>query len=317
MVADNGSSDGSLDLLSESFHQVQTIALKRNFGFTGGHNRAIAQILSSSRPEYIVLLNSDILARKGWLEPLLEHLDSHPSCGVCGPKLHALECVDGQYVRSEDFEYAGAAGGWLDRYGFPFCSGRVLGRREKDCAQYDRGRKVLWVSGACLATRASLWEELSGLDERFFAHMEEIDYCLRAQGLGFSTEIVPGSTLWHLGGATLPASSPLKLKLNFRNSLLMLEKSCPGLLRRRIWIDRLALAAYWLSGQWDKARAVLQAHREFKRLRGGSGAEKSSKGFGRLPYGMLPLSIIVQAALRGEKVFAYVEKKISQYEDSH
>ncbi len=273
IVADNGSTDASLKLLSDSFPGVRTIALGQNYGFTGGYNRALAQ----TEAEYFVLINSDIDVSPGWLEPLVAHMDTHPGCGVCGPKLHALvPDGSGGYGRTSRFEYAGAAGGFVDRYGYPFCRGRVLSRTEEDTGQYDTPCSLLWVSGACLMTRSSLWRELGGLDDRFFAHMEEIDYCWRACLKGYSVEVVPQSCVWHLGGGTLAPSSPFKLKLNYRNNLLLLENNLPdtvgpGAARSRIAFRRLLDAGsalvYLLTGRMQYARAVRDAHREYRTLR--------------------------------------------------
>ena len=168
IVADNASTDGSLRMLSEQFPGVRTIALERNWGFTGGYNRAFLAL--EDEYEYFLLINSDIEVREQWLEPLLAYMDAHPRCGACAPKIHAFD-------ERERFEYAGAAGGYIDRFGFPFCRGRVLSRTEKDRGQYDSPAQVLWVSGACMMVRSALWREFGGLDERFFAHMEELDLC--------------------------------------------------------------------------------------------------------------------------------------------
>ena len=277
VVADNGSSDGSLSLVGEKFPCVRTIALDENTGFTGGYNRAIARLLDGEdAPEYIVLINSDIEVDESWLESLIAQLDSDPQCGVCGPKLHKLLYKDGSYHRSTMFEYAGAAGGLIDRNGFPFCRGRILGRVEEDKGQYDDAdTAVFWISGACLATRASLWRELGGLDQRFFAHMEEIDFCWRAALKGFSVRLVPQSVVYHIGGGTLGSDSPFKLRLNYRNCLMMLENNLPRTvgaaaarkrLKRRMCIDNCAALAYLLLLKWESFKAVRQAHREFKAL---------------------------------------------------
>ena len=218
IVADNGSADGSLELLHTEFPQVRIIPIGENIGFTGGYNRALSEV----QAEYFVLLNSDILVAPGWLEPLVAYMDAHPECGVCGPKLHALvEASDGSYERLDRFEYAGAAGGRLDFFGFPFCRGRVMQRVEEDEGQYDSVSNVLWITGACLVTRSSLWKELGGLDDRFFAHMEEIDYCWRAALKGHAVTVVPQSVVWHLGGGTLKPDSPFKMELNYSNNLLL------------------------------------------------------------------------------------------------
>ena len=320
VVADNASSDGSRELLAERFPQVRILPLSENFGFTGGYNRAFAELLGDS-PEYLVLLNSDIEVQKGWLEPLVSWMDAHPDYAACGPKLHALLPDGGDYRRTDRFEYAGAAGGYLDRYGFPFCRGRVLSRTERDSGQYDRPTDVLWATGACLLVRARCWRELGGLDERFFAHMEEIDWCWRAWLAGWRVGVVPQSCVWHLGGGTLAPSSPIKLKLNYRNGLLLLENNLPATIgparaRRRICLrkilDSCAAVVYLLSGKAACARAVRDAHREYRQLRKNPPA-RPAPAPGAAPRGYFKLCILLQSALRGEKIFNYVRS----YEGSH
>jgi len=277
VVADNASTDGSLELMAERFPSVRTIALDRNYGFTGGYDRAINRILDwPDAPEYVVLINSDIEVEDGWLQPLVSHMDSHPECGACGPKLHILaKKPDGSYSKENRFEYAGAAGGLMTRHGFPYCRGRFLFWTAEDKGQFDKPGDLKWVSGACLMTRSSLWKELGGLDDRFFAHMEEIDFCWRARLAGYSIHCVTDSVVWHLGGGTLPQGSVFKLKLNFRNSLLMLSKNLPAELgpRRakcriftRMLMDRAIALAYLILGRKDFAKAVKEAHKEFKQL---------------------------------------------------
>jgi len=277
VVADNASTDGSVEMLAKEFPTVRTIALDSNYGFTGGYNRAIGQISDwPDAPEFVVLINSDIEVCDGWLEPLVAHMDTHPECGVCGPKLHALlPGPDGTFTRSSRFEYAGAAGGYLTRHGFPYCRGRILSWTAKDRGQFDTPADLKWVSGACLMTRTSLWKRLGGLDDNFFAHMEEIDFCWRARLAGFKIHCVTDSVVWHLGGGTLPQGSPFKLKLNFRNSLLMLAKNLPleigheraeKRLRARMAMDRMIAFIYKLAGRKDSAEAVYVAHKEFKQL---------------------------------------------------
>lgn len=328
VVADNASTDGSRELLAERFPQVRTILLEENFGFTGGYNRAFAQLLEGpDAPQYLVLLNSDIEVAPGWLEPLTAWMDAHPDYAACGPKLHALLPDGTDFRRTDRFEYAGAAGGLLDRYGFPFCRGRVLSRTEPDTGQYDRPADVLWVSGACLLVRARCWRELGGLDARFFAHMEEIDWCWRAWLQGWRVGVVPDSCVWHLGGGTLPAASPFKLKLNFRNGLLLLENNLPATLgparaRRRICVRKIldcaAAVVYLLSGKAGLARAVRDAHREYRRLRNAPGAPvppgtKTPPGVpGKVP-GLWNGCILLRAALLGEKIF----NDLRRHEDRH
>ena len=210
IVADNDSSDSSLELMKTLFPSVRTIELEKNFGFTGGYNKAFEQIDC----EYFVLINSDIEVPENWLQPLIEWMDNHPDCGACAPKLHS-------WYQRDKFEYAGAAGGYIDKFGYPFCRGRIMKRLETDRGQYDTVENVFWATGACLMVRSSVYRKLGGLDNRFFAHMEEIDLCWRMQLEGWKVTVIPQSVVYHVGGGTLPASSPYKLYLNYRNNLLM------------------------------------------------------------------------------------------------
>ncbi|MBP5720075.1 MAG: glycosyltransferase family 2 protein [Bacteroidales bacterium] len=308
VVADSGSDDGSLEYVTEAFPEVITIPLGGNYGFTGGYNLALKDL----EAEYYLLLNSDIEVSPGWLEPLVEYMDSHPECGACGPKLHALEQTgDGGFKRTSRFEYAGAAGGYVDRYGYPFCRGRVLKRLEEDHGQYDIPAQVLWVSGACLLTRASLWKRLGGLDDRFFAHMEEIDYCWRAQLLGYTVAVVPQSTVWHLGGGTLSAESPHKLMLNYRNSLLFLDGKVPAVrFCVRYLLDYMSALVYVFTGRFAYAGSVFRAHREYRRLRNN---DASGPRNAVSVTGYWKICIILQSFVRGEGIFRYLKA----YEDSH
>ncbi|MBO4263334.1 MAG: glycosyltransferase family 2 protein [Bacteroidales bacterium] len=307
-VADSGSGDGSLELLQARFPQVRPIPLGKNFGFAEGYNRALSRI----HADYFVLLNSDVDVAEDWLDALTEYMDSHPDCGICGPKLLALT-ANGE--RTQRFEYAGAAGGYLDRYGYPFCRGRVLKRTETDRGQYDgTGRDVLWVSGAALMTRRTLWEHLGGLEADFFAHMEEIDYCWRACLQGWRVCLVPAAKVWHLGGGTLPQGNPDKLRLNFRNNLLLLERNLPGTIgapraRARILVRKIldggAALCFLLAGRTKDFRAVWQAHREYRQLRG-----KKPVPAGQHPVrGYWKGCILPAALLQGQHIFAYIRKK--------
>ncbi|MCQ2184688.1 MAG: glycosyltransferase family 2 protein [Bacteroidales bacterium] len=215
-VADNASTDGSLEFLESEYPDVPVISLDRNYGFTGGYNRALQQI----EAEYYVLMNSDVEVEPDWLFPLVEWMQLHPDCGVCGPKMKSL-------ADRSLFEYAGAAGGLIDMLGYPLCRGRVMGHVQKDEGQYDIPENVFWVGGACMMVRASLWHSLGGLCEEFFAHQEEIDFCWRARLAGWKVSCVPRSTVYHLGGGTLAGGSPWKLQLNYRNNLLMLRRNLP------------------------------------------------------------------------------------------
>lgn len=326
VVADNNSGDGSAEALERLFPQVRLIKLEDNFGFTGGYNRAIDILLKDSpQTEYFVLLNSDVYVEKGWIEPLLSHMDSHPECAVCGPKFLSLKKDgNGSYRKTTEFEYAGAAGGYLDRYGFPFCRGRVLSKTEEDKGQYDSSTpcNVLWISGACLMTRASFWRELGGLDERYFAHCEEIDYCWRARLAGYSVCAITESKVFHLGGGTLPQGSPFKLRLNYRNSLLMLEgnlsrtfgeKKARTILRRRLFIDNCAAVFYLVCGKTESFKAVRLAHKEFRAMKGQT-LHNVIPDRKTGVCGIVNTCIIPQSVLRGKRIFEYLRRK---YENSN
>ena len=274
IVADNASTDGSLEMLSREFPAIRQIPLDKNYGFTGGYNRALAQV----EADYYVLINSDIEVPQNWLKPLVAWMDTHPKCGACGPKLIS-------WHNRNTFEYAGAAGGLLDRYGYPFCRGRALQVVEKDLGQYDVPTDVFWVSGACLMVRSKLWKRLGGLDDRFFAHMEEIDLCWRLQLAGWHVTVVPQSVVYHIGGGTLPNESPVKLRLNYRNNLLLLENNLAktfraqgysvdgalGKARRRILVrmlmDGASALVYLTTKKWDSYKAVVKAHGEYWKMR--------------------------------------------------
>lgn len=311
-VADSASTDGSLKMLAHDFPETGIVPLDANYGFAGGYNRALAGIDA----DYYVLVNSDIDVPRDWLVPLVNWMDCHPECGICGPKLHALSRTDGGFVRSDYFEYAGAAGGYVDRFGYPFCRGRVLKRTVKDCGQYDNPADVLWVSGACLMVRSSLWKEMGGFDDRFFAHMEEIDLCWRANNAGWKVTVVPESTVWHLGGGTLPAASPWKLELNFRNNLLLLCRNDGSRLKLcvRMLLDGCSALVYLFSGRTDCFRAVIRAHRSFRSFGAVSAIVPAMKGRdGSAWRRMRKLCILPLAAIKGKRIFKYLKK----YEDCH
>ena len=262
IVADNASTDGSLEMLAHEFPQIQTIVLDKNYGFADGYNRALRQV----EAEYYLLLNSDVEIRdKGWLVPMIEYMDAHQECGACQPKLLSLH-------NPEEFEYAGAAGGFIDKYGYPFCRGRVFGYVEKDCGQYDDKVTLMWATGAALMVRASDYWNAGGLDGRFFAHMEEIDLCWRLRSLGKDIVCIPESVAYHLGGATLNQGNPRKTCLKFRNNLLMLYKNLPenelhSVMRMRFWLDMMAAMQFLVKGDTGNFRAVIRANKEYRRLR--------------------------------------------------
>lgn len=214
IVADNGSTDDSVAFLQSEFPHVRLILLPENYGFAGGYNEALKQV----NADIYVILNSDVEVTQGWLEPLLTEMEKRPEITACQPKIRAAE-------RRKYFEYAGAAGGFLDKNGYPFCRGRIFNHTERDIGQHDDEREVFWASGACLLVRSSAFHSVKGFDETFFAHMEEIDLCWRLKNQGHRIYCFPQSTVYHLGGGTLAATSPRKTFLNFRNNLAIIVKN--------------------------------------------------------------------------------------------
>lgn len=261
VVADNGSTDESLQVLEHEFPRVQVIRMARNLGFAEGYNEALRQV----QADVYVLLNSDVRVTPGWLAPLLGCLERHPEVAALQPKIRC-EWAPGQ------FEYAGAAGGFIDSLGYPYCRGRVMGTVEADKGQYDSVLPIFWATGAALVIRSADYWQAGGLDGRFFAHQEEIDLCWRLRSRGRGILCVPQSVVYHLGGGTLPQGSPRKTFLNFRNNLLLLYKNLPSrrlarVMRLRFWLDALASLQMLASGQWGSAAAVWRARREFRRIR--------------------------------------------------
>lgn len=261
VVADNASTDDSVAVLRESFPAVRLIQLDRNYGFADGYNKALEQVDA----EYFMLLNSDVEVTDGWLEPLLSFMERTPDAVACQPKILA-------YKQKTHFEYAGAAGGFIDRYGYPYCRGRLFDTVEEDKGQYDDVHRVFWATGAAMMVRSAAFRKAGGFDGRFFAHMEEIDLCWRMLARGGAIYVVPQSRVYHVGGATLNKSNPRKTFLNFRNNLLMLYKNLPanelrGVMRMRALLDYVAALKFLLTGAWGDFKAVLRARREYRRMR--------------------------------------------------
>ena len=260
-VADNASSDGSLEMLSADFPTVSQIVLDRNYGFADGYNQALRQV----EAEYYVLLNSDVETPHQWLAPLLQYMEANPDVAACQP---ILRCQ----WNKEYFEYAGAAGGYLDSLGYPYCRGRLMATVEKDYGQYNTIVPVMWATGACMMIRSQDYWQVGGLDGRFFAHQEEIDLCWRLRSRGRGIVCIPDSIVYHLGGGTLPQGNPRKTFLNFRNNLLLLYKNLPQerlepVMRIRFWLDALASLKFLLTFQWGSFLAVWRARREYHRIR--------------------------------------------------
>lgn len=258
-VADNASTDDSVEMLRSEYPQVKVILLEKNWGFAEGYNKALSQI----EAEYYVLLNSDVKVTHHWLQPLVEFMDAHRDVAACQPKL--LSIID-----TDSFEYAGACGGFIDLYGYPFCRGRVFNTIERDKGQYDTAMPILWATGACMMIRSSDYWNAGGFDGRFFAHNEEIDLCWRLRLLGSKVYCIPDSAVFHLGGGTLPKSNPMKTYLNFRNNLTMLYKNLPDrelrkVMRMRFWLDWLAALQMLVLGRSiGDFKAVIKARMAFK-----------------------------------------------------
>lgn len=264
IVADNGSTDNSLEVLKSEFPEVQTLVFDRNYGFAEGYNRCVEQ----TGYDYTVLLNSDVRTPEGWLEPLYDYMEAHPEVGAVQPKL-LQDRPDGK----EMFEYAGAAGGFIDKHGYPFCRGRIFGSIEADNGQYDgEPMDIFWATGACFMVRSDLYLKAGGLDSRFFAHMEEIDLCWRINTLGSKIRVVPQSKVYHLGGGSLPQGNPRKTYLNFRNNLVLLHKNLPERQGRRLLVvrrlyDTLALLVELAKLNFGNVKAIVKAHRDFREMR--------------------------------------------------
>lgn len=257
IVADNASSDDSLAFLKAEYPSISTIVLKENFGFTGGYNLALARL----QHEYFVLLNSDIEVSDNWIEPIIRLMDGDKNIAACQPKILS-------YHQKTHFEYAGASGGFIDWLAYPYCRGRVMETLEQDEGQYDDARKVFWATGACMFVRSSVYKEMGGLDEMFFAHMEEIDLCWRMQNAGYDIWVEPLSHVYHVGGGTLQSDNPRKTFYNFRNNLIMILKNQPFvkayfLIFLRLHLDGLAGIKFLFEGKIGHFWAIIRAHFAF------------------------------------------------------
>jgi len=228
IMADNNSSDDSISFMAINYPNIRIIKNSENGGFAKGYNDALKQIKS----DYYILLNSDIEVTPNWIDPLFDLMENDSMIAACQPKLRS-------YYQQDEFEYAGAAGGFIDKWGYPFCRGRIFGHLEKDEAQYENVEEVFWATGAAMFVRAKYFWEVGGLDEDFFAHMEEIDLCWRLKNKGYKIMVHPQSVVFHVGGGTLPKNSPTKTYLNFRNNFYLLYKNLPKKRFKRVFIFRL------------------------------------------------------------------------------
>lgn len=300
IVADNASLDDSVAFLKEQYPEVEVILNTSNYGFAGGYNKALQQVES----DYYVLLNSDVEVVAGWIEPVIALMQTDNSIAVCQPKL-----LD--YHRKDYFEYAGAAGGWLDYLGYPLARGRMFETLEKDTQQYNDPMPVFWASGAAMFIRSHVYREVGGLDEFFFAHQEEIDMCWRIQLAGYRLYCCPASVVYHVGGGTLPKGHR-KTYLNFRNNLIMLIKNLPA--NERVWklpvrvlLDMAFAAKCLLSNDVNSVKAIAQAHRDVWKWRKAHQAHLPpvTRAMKQLA-GVVPTSIVWAYFIKGKKIFTEI-----------
>ena len=304
IVADNHSSDDSVAFLQKNFPQVKIIQLDENYGFAKGYNMALQEV----EADYYILLNSDVEVSSGWIEPLISLMEEDPSIAAVQPKVLS-------WHKKEEFEYAGAAGGFIDKLGFPFCRGRILNVMEKDEGQYDQVTNVFWATGACMAVRASYFHKAGGFDSDFWAHMEEIDLCWRLKNMGFRIQYTPFSKVYHLGGGTLSYDNPQKLYLNFRNSLWLLYKNLPRrkfykVIGLRMVLDAAAafklLSELNVNGFFSVLRAHFAFYRSHKQIRK-KRDELKKIATPQWHDEILVKSIIWKFFLEGKKTFREVE----------
>ena len=303
-VADNASTDNSVEVLKKHFPEVRLVQLDKNWGFAEGYNKAFEQI----EAEYYVLLNSDVEVTHHWLTPLIEFMDNRPDVAACQPKLLSESDHDA-------FEYAGACGGFVDRYGYPFCRGRVLDTVENDDGQYDYAAEVLWATGACMMVRAADYKAAGGFDARFFAHNEEIDLCWRLRLMGRKIFCIPDSAVYHIGGGTLPKNNPMKTYLNFRNNLTMLYKNLSDgelhhVMRVRAVLDYVAALQALLSGRMGDFKAILRGRRAFKQwLPDYREVRRSVQSMRKVDNvtGIYQRSILWQYYVKGHKKFSQID----------
>jgi GT2 family glycosyltransferase len=306
VVIDNASTDDSIDFLQTHYPSVRIERNAGNFGFAKGYNEGLKRVES----DYYVLLNSDVEVTPDWIEPIIALMEANPAIGACQPKLL-------QYANRTLFEYAGAAGGWLDYLGYPLARGRIFDVCEPDLGQYDTAEPVFWASGAAMFVRANLYHQLGGLDEYFFAHQEEIDFCWRLQLAGYQVYACPQSVVYHVGGGTLPKGNSRKVFLNFRNNLVMMAKNMPAgaalvKILYRFWLDAISALKSLLAGQGTYFIAVFRAHFAFlgwllfKRKQSIFPAEKKGK-----LQGYLHKSVVCSHFIKGKKTFAEIVKNKS------
>jgi len=298
IIADNASTDDSLDFLKEHYPSLRVIKNQENGGFAKGYNDALKQI----EAEYYVLLNSDIEVTSNWIPPLIKLMDEQADIAACQPVIRS-------YNEPEKFEYAGASGGFIDKYGYPFCRGRIFQVIESDKGQYNDTKEIFWATGACLFVRAGLYHELNGLDEDFFAHMEEIDFCWRLKNKGYKIMVCPDSVVYHVGGGTLPKKSSFKTYLNMRNNIAMLYKNLPSsklfrVLTVRFFLDMIASVKFLVDGGFKDFFAVTRAYGSFYTKIGKHRHKRRNVKHHDVPH-----------IYRGNIVFAYYLKRKKKFSD--
>jgi GT2 family glycosyltransferase len=301
IVIDNFSTDDSINFLTQNYPSIEIVKLEQNYGFAGGYNKGLKQIESN----YYVLLNSDVEVTPNWLTPMLSILENNFEIAACQPKIK-------DYNKKTHYEYAGAAGGFIDKYGYPFCRGRVFDSIEKDNGQYDDEIEIFWATGACLFIRAELYHKEGGLDEFFFAHMEEIDLCWRLKNSGYKIMFSPNATVYHVGGGTLNKTNPKKTFLNFRNNLLMLHKNLPKNQRfskivTRLFLDGIAGLKFILSGKPSHTIAIFKSHLSFYKAIPQNRLKRSNNEV-KILTGMLNQGIIMKYFLKKCKTYDEIVK---------
>ncbi|MEQ7802574.1 glycosyltransferase family 2 protein [Pedobacter sp. ASV1-7] len=295
IVGDNNSTDDSVAFLKANYPQVRIIVNDHNYGFAEGYGKVLDQV----EADYYVLLNSDVEVPENWIQPVIDAMEVDSNIAVAQPK------IKWQKNKSQ-FEYAGAAGGYLDLHGFPFCRGRLFDTVEIDTNQYEDQREIFWASGAALFVRSKCWKEVGGLDPDFFAHMEEIDLCWRLKNLGYKVIYCPKAEVYHVGGGTLNANNPYKTYLNFKNNLVIMQKNLPlndaySRIFIRMSLDFIAWIHFLLQGKSDFAWAINKAHYHFLQNLSRNGKKRTAKQIDFLKHtGQYPSSI----------VWAYFIKKI-------
>jgi GT2 family glycosyltransferase len=297
IVADNASTDDSVAFMEKTHPGIRLIRNTRNGGYAGGYNEALKQI----EADFYVLLNSDIEVTPGWIKPIVALMESDPNIGACQPKIRS-------YYKRNEFEYAGASGGFIDEYGYPFCRGRIFQTLEEDHGQYDSVTEISWATGACMFVRSNLFHQLGGLDEDFFAHMEEIDFCWRLHNYGYRVMVCPQSVVYHIGGGTLPKTSGRKTYLNFRNNAMLLYKNLPSnflvkIFAARLFLDGIAAMKFLFSAGFKDFWAVARAHFSFYRA-----IPELQRKRKQLPHGSMKMmykrNIVAEYYLRGKKHFS-------------